>query len=212
MECGVVDMTLKEQILGFDTREMWVSYTDEWSTDRKVGFLLRQDLAKPLSVDRHVWPSVMEMLFPFAEILPQLKNESNLWLELEQMQDYIAHIWETNVKPHWRIAVTVLIEEQEVETEASNSFVVPNIIDPNWKFLGYDVAQTNLWSGLSNERYEPDEIQSLQARWVTSLNDYHLFKDSEAAIEFAEWADRRDIGHAPYDVYGIYLIQHLPEH
>lgn len=202
---------LSEQLLGYDAREMWLNYTEQWSADRRAGYLLKQDLTKPLSVDRGVWQSVMETVFPFAEILIQYRNGwYNLWYALPLMQAHFAAIWTVDVQPYWMIAVTIVVEEQQEEEQDAYSidrkWLNPNQIDPHWTFLGYDVADPDLWSSLTNWCYDRDEAQLLRDRWEAKLNSYHLFENMEDAIEFAEWSDLEQTGHAPYQVFGLYLI------
>jgi hypothetical protein len=198
---------LSEQLLGYDAREMWLNYTEQWPADRRAGYLLKQDLTKPLSIDRGVWQSVMETMFPFAELLIQYRNGwYDLWYALPLMQAHFAAIWTVDVQPYWMIAVTIVEEEQQEEHLNQDTLVNPNKIDRRWNFLGYDVADIRFRSALSNAYYYSDEVQSLRDKWAAKLNGYHLFEDMEDAIEFAEWSDLRDTGHAPNEVFGLYLI------
>lgn len=221
-------MLYEQLVIGFDIREMWLTYDANWPQERRKAYLLRHDIEKPLSTDRIVWPSIFRSHItviggiympetPNIEIPDQQKTMHNLWIDLREMRSYVASKWESSPKPCWIIALTELMSSQDKRQwlHPPPPFIpyafVPMEVDSVWLLLGYDVSQENLWSGLSNERYEPDEFQPLRERWAPHLNKYHLFTDEEQAYQFAAWADNRDPGHAPYSVYGLYLIQRLPE-
>jgi hypothetical protein len=86
---------------------------------------------------------------------------------------------------------------------------VPNEINPEWQFLGYDmVSDGGTWSALSDVHFSADEIEGLREKWGEHLNEHHLFIQQEKALQYAEWADQ-DTGHAPHLVYGLYLIERL---
>lgn len=203
---------LSEQLLGYDAREMWLNYLEEWSADIRAECLLKQNLIKPLSMNRIIWPSVMETVFPFAEIMAQYRiGWYGLWNALPLMQAHFAAIWTVDVQPYWMIAVTIVVEEQQEEEQEAYSidrkWLNPNQIDPTWTFLGYDVAgDFDHWSALTNSCYDRDEAQFLQDKWAAKLNSYHLFENMGDAVEFAEWADLRHTVLAPFDVFGLYLI------
>lgn len=77
---------------------------------------------------------------------------------------------------------------------------------PSWGRLGYDVSDLYLLSGLTNCGYEPDEQNVLQGEMKRYLNQYHLFTDLNPALEFKEISDHRVPEHAPFFVYGLYVI------
>jgi hypothetical protein len=196
-------MGFKNTLLGFDIREMGLSHNNTWSQERKDSFLLRQDLEKPLSADTGVWESVFNL--DSSLVIPlEHQRYYGLWWQLRAMQAFIASHEVSRWKPSWVIVVTELVPDQYEETSFR---VEPAEVEPQWSLLGYDVCQESLVSGLSGEAYERDEIQPLKERWAKHLNKYHLFEDWEQADQFADWADMRDPGSAPYFVFGLYLIR-----
>ena len=80
---------------------------------------------------------------------------------------------------------------------------------PGWRLLGLDVADGGFVSGLSNCGYRTEERAALQHAWAAQLNDHHLFLDPEQAFAFRELTDGRVAAHAPFFVYGIYLVEEL---
>ncbi|HEV8105744.1 MAG TPA: hypothetical protein VGP69_18590 [Gaiellaceae bacterium] len=48
-----------EMLIGFDAREA-VEYLPRWDGERRQRFLLRHDVARPLSVDARVWPTIVD--------------------------------------------------------------------------------------------------------------------------------------------------------
>ena len=56
--------------------------------------------------------------------------------------------------------------------------------------------------------YMPDQedVQAMQNRWATHLNDHHLFDDPKQADEFRLLSNQRVEEHAPFFVFGIYRI------
>src|SRR5690242_11063009 len=57
---GQITMSSNDLLLGFDAREMWLDPQDDWPPARKKGYLLRDDVAKPLSTDTAVWRTVFD--------------------------------------------------------------------------------------------------------------------------------------------------------
>ncbi len=49
-----------ELLLGFDAREMWLEFSEDWSEERQRLFLLRRDIIKPLSAHTVTWRSVFD--------------------------------------------------------------------------------------------------------------------------------------------------------
>jgi hypothetical protein len=85
----------------------------------------------------------------------------------------------------------------------------PDRIQPEWRFLGYDVADLGGLSGLANCGFSPEleDREALQRRWGAKLNDCHLFDDLEHAREFKDFSNRRVAEHAPFYVDGIWLVE-----
>ncbi len=170
-----------EHLLGFSAREHWQTFEDSWPVDRQALYLLRTDLDKPLSTDTFVWAS----LFPTFDFQPTL----------EELQHALAQ--SDPEKPYCIIAITqvTVLEESTLS------------LDSGWQRLGYDVADDSRLSGLSNCGYLRDEIDDLREEWGPYLNLYHLFEDAERAWDFRSLTNWRVPEHAPFYVYGLYLVE-----
>jgi hypothetical protein len=215
---------LQEKVLGFDFREVWRSSDDLWPLKRREIFLLNLDAAKPLSVDSTVWPSVFDIGqgigLPQAERqrlgmagleLPQwIGPNAGLWENLDDMRRYLADRWQ-DPRPHSSIAITWLSDQEFSDAGQAGPYLEPTSpagINPDWLFLGFDVADGSLVSGLSNCGYLPDEVARLRSEWWPHVNENHLFRNAATAFKFRELADARVPEHAPFFVYGLYVIEH----
>ena len=89
----------------------------------------------------------------------------------------------------------------------------PEKISPNWTFLGYDVVEGEFGgviSGLTNCGYTKDEKKIIKNNgWENDLNSYHLLNSIEVANEFRKFTNKRVSEHAPFYVFGIYLIERI---
>ena len=127
----------------------------------------------------------------------------------------MASRWGARLPPCWVIAVTILLDDCDkrelIRMDELDAIIPPRIppeVHPSWLLLGYDVADEGLLSGLSNCGYDPvyDGLESIRARWGPHLNVFHLFNDHSEAYEFKQFSDRRVEEHAPFYVYGLWLI------
>lgn len=57
------------------------------------------------------------------------------------------------------------------------------------------------------------ELETQWYPWSRVLNQYHLFDDELTALHFTHISDQRAVGHCPFYVFGIYLIEKRePDH
>jgi hypothetical protein len=138
----------------------------EWDSARRELYLLRLDVAQPVSVDTLVWP--------------QERADGGC------------------------IAAFSVVHGDA--TDGVHSIWFPCSIEGTPRLLGYDVADDVFLSGLSNCGYTDDEKSALRPKWAPHLNKYHLFDDANIAYEFKTIADARVCEHAPFFVFGIYLL------
>lgn len=212
-------MKHEQLVIGFDAREMWLRLSVIWPQERRKAFLLREDIEKPLATDTIVWQSLFHSHRAIIskqsvttgsatnlELPAEHRSIDNLWTNLEAMQTYLQEAPTLEGKSYWLIAIAELMSLQDKERLKQTYSFIPLEVDPKWKLLGFDVSQNNLTSGLTNESYAASEIEALKVRWSPHLNKHHLFTEEEQADAFADWADERDVGHAPYHVYAIYLV------
>ncbi len=207
-----------EFLLGFDARISWPPEAARWNEPYRELYLLGKEAPDPLSIDTMVWPSVFQSSYGFFEKLtgtklPLLAVEQEAdpcpWINLTQMQEALKPL---DYAPGYRqIAVSFFTAHPFQEPANIWPYYqepVPAEIRPEWQLLGYDVADTAPFSGLTNCGYnEPaSEVAELRARWEPELNDHHLFISLEAALEFRLVSNRRVPEHSPFFVYGLYLI------
>jgi hypothetical protein len=197
------------KLLGFDAREMWQEFLVSWSQERKEPYLLRSDIKKPLSTDTMVWRSVFEEV---QELEPPVwRGALDLWDDLGKMADFLKARRVTSHISFWIVGVTLVSGEFGEQQEAMGYPTLPALDLPagseGWTLLGYDVSDHSLLSGLTNCGYTDEEKPELQKQWGLCLNRYHLFDDVQIAVEFKEITDQRVPEHAPFFVYGLYLIR-----
>ncbi len=203
-------MRSNELLLGFDAREMWLDVAEYWPEERKRRFLLRQDIIRPLSTDEYVWRSVFDVDISLQ--YPQWTGPiQNLWDNLATLQEYLDTTWSERTLPSWLMAVT--LQEDVCEREnllewhdrVSNLITTPR--DPAWAFLGYDVSDKWLTSGLSNCSTDESEMQILRDTYASVLNEHHLFDALKPAVDYMHVSDERVRAHAPFFVFGLWLIK-----
>jgi len=211
---------MQTQLLGFDARHMDAG--ELWDAARREIFLLRTDVELPLSADVLVWPS----LFDYGQGIGMAESErkrsrqagfptpawiganSGLWENLEAMRRQL----EASALPaDARYAVIAVSWVAAGEFRGGNvgpyaEPTAPAEVEPGWELLGYDVCDGSLVSGLSNCGYRAEEAQVLRARWAGQLNEHHLFRDWEQAEGFCQGANERAPEHAPFLVYGLYVV------
>jgi len=204
-------MSSNELLLGFDARETWLGPQDYWPDSRKKMYLLRYDVVRPLSIDTSVWRDVFDADTSLQR--PQWTGPiQNLWDNLATLQEYMDTVWSERTLPSWIIALTLQVDvcesEDLLEWYARASNIIPSLRDPAWVFLGYDVSDKWLLSGLSNCGYgtNESEIQILRDTYASDLNEHHLFDSIEPATAFRMLSDERVQEHAPFFVFGIWLI------
>jgi len=214
-----------EKLIGFDARKMWLDPAIHWDQQRRERFLLKMDVERPLSADELVWPSVFR-----TEQLPQASEgqlakwgflgpsrpdwigpNRPLWQNLDELQHSLLVAAEAIPGPHRLIAVTYIAQPGIVSPVDVGPYLQQTNPDQrlsSWTFLGYDIGDGSLLSGLTNCGYSLDEKEQPPAlHFVESLNQYHLFGARQAAARFRLYVDERVPEHAPFLVYGLYAIE-----
>ncbi len=169
-----------EATIGFDLR------------DRRAQFLLRRDVPSVRSVDTLVWER--------PPGLPRPPVPERLWPDLSALSA-AAHALDR--------AGTVVVRITALGEDAPT----PESLDPagpppagTYDLLGYDVADYDLLSGLTNCGYSPEEAASLAPIWAPLLNEWHLFGNPGDAMAYADVTEKRVPEHAPFYAYGIYQL------
>ena len=183
-------LTGMEETIGFDLRS---TVSDpSWTADRRTLFLLRHDVASVRSVDTLVWER--------PPGLPQAPVPEGLWSSLSNLFA-AAHALDRADT----VAVRITAVEEDEGTPESAGTTGP--ASERYDLLGYDVADYDRLSGLTNCGYSPEEAASLAPTWAPLLNEWHLFGNPEDATAFAAVTAKRVPEHAPFFAYGIYQLR-----
>ncbi len=196
--------TLRESLLGFDAREMWLESAGLMHPAHKPStFRLRDDVGKVLSADTMVWPSLFDTHpqwiganAPFWESLSRLESAVSAARETRPYR-IVAATW------HRETGAEHALGPHEMPTE-------PESRHPAWPLLGFDVSDGSFLSGLSNCGYGEQERPALSAQWGRWLNPSHLFTNLAKALEFRTLSNSRVPEHAPFHVIGLWLVREGP--
>jgi len=203
-------MSSNDLLLGFDAREMRLDVAEYWPEERKRSYLLRRDIVKPLSTDTSVWRSVFDVNQTLQRP-PWIGPTGELWENLQALENYLSTAWSNRREPYWLIAITLAADipgdEERAYWNVRRGEITPPVCDPSWHLLGYDVADSSLLSGLTNLGYGNDEVQGIGGKYIPYLNEYHLFQSVESAAEFIHRAEEMAPPHAPFLVFGLWLIK-----
>jgi hypothetical protein len=192
----------RERVLGFDARETFVDPAKAWTPARRREVLLRGDVAKPLSVDALVWPSVFhELPIPGCGGVA-----ADLWDDLDEMRAALA---ERREPAHRIVAVSWLSDDPFGKGGPRHGprDALPCDLGPEWELLGYDVADGSCVSGLSSCGYSPFERAELAPSWGPKLNGAHLLPDPEDAFLYRALSDRRVSERAPFFVFALRALR-----
>lgn len=195
-----------ELLIGFDARESFLKFNDDWGASRVTQYLLREDIVKPLSVDVMVWDSILHVL---QVQHPNWVGSRQGWDSLERLKAFIT---EHELRsPYWIIAITQWITNDEKNALEEQYKIKPAFPSNEWSLLGYDIADDSLLSGLMNAGYFAEEYTAIKQQWSRHLNEYHLFEDLDVAFKFKSLTDERVKEHSPFSVYSIYQLETIPE-
>jgi hypothetical protein len=217
-------------LIGFDAREA-EELEPRWDERRRQLALLRRDVVRPLSAGTSAWPSLFDtgemasvpeperrkLGYTGIPLPDRVGGNAYLWDDLERMRTYLngrlgAPASAALVAVGW-LSRQAFREAGEYGPYADP--VEPPEPQPDWKLIGYDIADGSLWSILSEcgwtcdeLAYTADQFRAFVERWTPALNEHHLFDDASAAFEFASLCDQRipDPVHAPFCVYSLYQL------
>lgn len=207
--------TKNHRIIGFDARTLvgvdtLVGVEESWPLSRVERYLLRRDIVQPLSTDTTVWKSVANE--NGAEMAPW-HGVLNHWSSLSELLQFMQGCESTPITGWCIVAVALpwhILDIREQEAWAAPDKLVatqPARLDRSWEFLGYDISDTWLLSGLTNCGYSDAESRILRANWSRRLNMHHLFNNPKDAIKFRNMTNVRVPSHAPFHVFSIFRLQ-----
>ena len=190
-------------LYGFDARVPLDGSPPEWSPDRRAGYLVRPDVARPVSVDRAVWPPVQPAAAPGNGAHDYWSTDH--WSSLADLRTVCRRAGFGRES-----CSLVALGVADNRGAAANALLLgtPLSAGVGWRSLGYDVADTGLTSGLSNCGFVPglDDVEAMRARWAPRLNEHGLFDALRDADEFRALSDTRVSEHAPFLVHQLQLV------
>lgn len=209
-----------ELLIGFSIREMWISDKSSWE-DRLSDYLLKNIYQKPFSVDSLMWKEIFSAYVSRNDEQTQREDDPSgysyipypdwsvqrrgFYANLHTLVSYVNGFWKDQWQPSCIIAATILSTGDDERYEGDNK-TDPQQIDYEWIHLGYDVADNECYSGLFDGILTP-KLRNTRHEWASKLNKHHLFTDLDDALSYIPLANERMADHAPFIVYGLYLIQ-----
>ncbi len=214
---------MQSELFGFDIRLRKKDYLEFYFTDEiRTIHLLRPEIHVPLSIDPLLWPSLLCKANSYIGLDHfNLEDEANLedeklsclhhrhlWSDLKKLDDFLKK-HRISEESYIKIAFSLI----SLRLGNPNYYWRPpllteklprELIPESWVFLGYDIADDGLISGLMNCGYKKDEKRNFQKKWTNRLNDFGLISDVSYAIKFKEITDKRIPEHAPFYVFGLY--------
>lgn len=185
-------------LYGYDVRVSMAAADAEWTDERRAQYLLRLDVARPLSVDRMVWRTALSSGSMF-------QDAGGYWNELDTLHQACADAGMDKSS-----GVLVALAVLELPECAPLPFWpgMPADIDPAWPVLGWDVADSGLISALSNCGYvtEREDVDATRLRFASRLNGHGLFGHVDDALTFRHVSDARVPEHAPFLVHQMRLV------
>lgn len=189
-------MRCEHKMIGYDARRLpgTVSSCAEPET---ASYIIRQDVKYILSVDTYIWPSFL----PFEQTEVPQTSKPGL---RDELQDLRLELIGADTSNCWIIGVSVveLLPADLTPWERILKGVAPAAPDSSWRFLGFDVADGQLLSGLANCGFPP----GTNSEWVPFINANHLLDSLSAAKRFREGRNRDVPEHAPFYVFGLWCV------
>ncbi|HWB86858.1 MAG TPA: hypothetical protein VG675_22120 [Bryobacteraceae bacterium] len=191
-------------VLGFDARVPVTQQLSVWTDQRRSDFLIRPEVPSPISVDRDVWPVVSAN--------PDEGYPLFLWGSLREILGTLpgAATRASGAPVIVEIAVVATDEEslQYWEPMMFDFVDTPKDLGSTLasEYLGYDVADRFLISGLSNCKLSEQEMATLRKDWSGALNNWGLFNDVQEAKAFRLLCNHLVPEHAPFEAYRLRQI------
>ena len=203
-----------ERLMGFDVRVGEDVVSAHWDDRRRSAYLLDEGVNRPLSVDPLVWPSLFDVGHGIGF---STEERTRLGLAGALGESSALPAWVGPNRPFWEDLGALRDHLRGTGAASPSSVLIAVTIcaldgtlpmpGTQWERLGYDVADSSLISGLSNCGYTAQEVAELRPTWSGRLNDHHLFEDVQPAFEFSQLTNRRVPEHAPFYVYGLYVVE-----
>jgi hypothetical protein len=203
---------MKALSLGFDIRMRAADYVGEvWSPEHRASYLLRADVEWPMSVDRVVWPSLLQSHY-FDARANRKANPKFLGQDASDSENefgLLSDLASIARFPGAQGGVSIGVQLIYNEGREPNPFisVEASAVPAKADVLGFDVATPAPISGLSNCGYDQLEVHQLRAEWAHRLNAYGLLESVDLAERFREMTNKRVPEHAPFYVYKLFRVE-----
>jgi hypothetical protein len=212
-----------EFVVAFDARVIARDLESEWPLDRRKQYLILPNIESPLSVDVTCWPRAVSTSDPVVATYGLTATHINSldgdnltekfdtsvpgWSCYSVLEQFINST--SKYKKYSLIAISILLPKELVFSRrfTSGSVVLTDNIlklSSDWTCVGYDVADRSMLSALSNCGRVDEEID-MASKWISHINEHHLFKSKSAALDFAQESNSKILEHAPFFAYGIYM-------
>ncbi len=211
-------MAINEYIIGYTVQKL----LGEWSLERRKLYLLSDNVVHPITVDPSGGsrPAFMQSecvsIFENSVIEHDYGSSEQselvsvpLWPQLAPLQQYVySQVGHVMPAGHAIVSVSRVCSGVLYRSYTSGA---GKAADPaafcrsQWKLLGYDIADAWLLSGLVNCGYTHSHRMLLK-HYIAHLNQNHLFDDPAVAARYAKETNVRVAEHAPFFVYGLYLL------
>lgn len=210
-----------ERIWGYDLRVCGeeLEKFSRWFFDSDVrgSLVLNREEILPRSVDSAIWPSVFEnYVFPnerlaairgFAEERGTVDNVGGLWFCLEELKAVRSSLGIEGTLT----AVTCFIPPDATVDEVPSPHLYidcdPMELPPDFRLIGYDIANASTFSGFANCGYASGDLAlRILANPAVRLNGYGLIEGVAAALEMLRITLERTGVHGPFFVFGVYVM------
>lgn len=191
-------------ILGYQLRVPIGQLSAYWTRNRRNQYLLEPNIDSPLSVDRTVWPTVdsalaAAALFDDFESGPyQAPNGLSLFRLKKSVGNSIASLLKNGE------VIVAIGAEKTIANHLCNKHKIDLSVsdrqpaDLSLQFLGFDVCDEWLLSGLMNCGVGADDHATLKERYSAFINKDGLFNNIEISTNYATEMNRHVYEHAPF--------------
>ena len=214
---------MTETVLGFDIRTCDPAILEAlWGGPLMLpGGFQSQGRGCLISVETMMMPSIFRYHFDEDDVFNSWKlaskayghhhNVLRLWADFDAMRMAVVRAGIGVRLPAPLVTIGITVHDVDVDAlrnpywrEILAEPVTPAELSDDWQFLGFDIADDWLLSGLSHCDFESRRTAAFEARWSPCINEAGLLGDLRDAVEFKSVLDSQVQEHAPFIVYGIY--------
>lgn len=189
------------EILGYQARCPITELQRIWPQERRALYLLDPFVKLPLSVDRAAWPETDSIEIKHMLFIDHFTDEFSApnGLDLYSVKESIDEFFNANL-------IAIDFDKSVAGFLREKNSIAGTKYYSATRFIGYDVCDNNLISGLTNCALSHEEKNLLQLRYAKNLNEYGLFKDDTYAREYTLEMDRLIPEHQPFLVAGLNIV------